>query len=323
MLACRVRPPAQRLVIGALFASAGCRPEVPPVTGIYLPHGCPGGVEVAIAGPSGWLYPMRAVPTKSAASHPAYAHIGDREAVTINGLWGHTWEAWLVTGTRPPCKAELGPYYVTAVTDGTPHLSYGLEVGGCPPPTADEHDATALLLGGSERPKQCAITAPRRVAERVGSTSADGAWSPPTAEVALPPVVESVVPRRECRAPSCERLFTVDVVDVESVAVAFGVVVNWVTRDAAAACAWRTESWRGLFVPRDDGTLEQLREEPGWGTSIVALLSDATGLRTLVTRGPGHATVRRIDKRFRPDENVWQLVPDERAAFDRLGPRCR
>lgn len=326
--------PAMRLVMAMVgLALAACPKKTPdapkPVAGV----GCPSASGVFVAsylapvegtkGYTGWVLPLhdRTVDTLDGVAE--YATI-DAAAAQAAGVPAPPQTLWLMLPNQPPCRVTYGSYYAAAIDAPTKNIAYGIELSGCTPP-ANTQLETVIALASAEPPAQCTILAPKSVAARVGTTTADGKWQPPASEKPIPPAIEALVPARECTAPGCDKMWAVGQVDVDGKPVAWAGAVNWfAVTDPAKPCDWKVDTWSGVFVAGPDGAPVQLQEAQENPLPLFAVLADAQK-RIVLVAGPGEyttydyangaATVGRHLIWLRPH-------PDSFTELARLGPEC-
>ena len=311
-------PPAQ--------AGAGCPAASGVYVASYLTHDAAAGAPDA--GHTGWVLPLhdRKVPT--VAGVPEYGAI-DPAAAQAAGVPEAPRAVWLMTPGQPPCRATAGSYYA-AVVDTPPNITYGVELGGCAAPPADQQqDAEAIALVSDAPPSDCQLLAPQPVAARVGESDAQQHWQRPTKETPIPPALAAVIPPHDCRPPGCETLWAIAQVDVAGRPVAWAGAVNWLTippgTTAASQCDWKADTFAGFFVAGPDGRAVRVTEGQDHPLLLTAVLADSAGPRALLAEGAGEYTSYdltagsvRVARHL-----VWlTLGPDAYAIDERIGPAC-
>ncbi|MEJ7602041.1 MAG: hypothetical protein WKG01_29360 [Kofleriaceae bacterium] len=316
----------------------GC-PQKPVATGPSLPTGagCPTAAGVHVAsyvlpeegakGHTGWVLPLHDKVVDTVEGTPDFATI-DAAAAIAAGVPAAPASLWLLAPGARPCRASLGNYYAAAIASKTPNIAYGIELGGCPAPK-DPETASAIVLASSESPGGCQAIAPRSVAQRLGEADKDNRWSRPRTETAIPPVLASAIPARECVAPGCEKLWSIAQVDVGNQPVAWAGAVNWIAIPDAAApetqCDWKVETFSGFFVAGTGGVPTRVTEGQDHPLALTAVLVDQGGARVLVAEGPGEYSTYDLaaGKATLGRHLVWLRPDDESyAAIDHLGPGC-
>ncbi|HZJ63272.1 MAG TPA: hypothetical protein VFD36_07075, partial [Kofleriaceae bacterium] len=307
-------------------AGAGCPAASGVYVASYLTHDAAAGAPDA--GHTGWVLPLhdRKVPT--VAGVPEYGAI-DPAAAQAAGVPEAPRAVWLMTPGQPPCRATAGSYYA-AVVDTPPNITYGVELGGCAAPPADQQqDAEAIALVSDAPPTDCQLLAPQPVAARVGESDAQQHWQRPTKETPIPPAVAAVIPPHDCRPPGCETLWAIAQVDVAGRPVAWAGAVNWLTippgTTAASQCDWKAETFAGFFVAGSDGRAVKVTEGQDHPLLLTAVLADSAGPRALLAEGAGEYTSYdltggslRVARHL-----VWlTLGPDAYAIDERIGPAC-
>ncbi len=305
--------------------------------------GCPTASDVHIAsyltqeadaagggrGHTGWVLPLHDLKVDSVANQPEYATLDATTAGAL-GVPAAPANAWLMVPGQAPCKLTIGAFYGAAVDGPTPNMTYGVELGGCAAPPADQQeDAEAIVLISEQSPGGCQIVPPQPVAARLGETDKQKQWQRPVKETPIPPALAAAIPARDCRAPGCETLWAIAQVVVGNQPVAWAGAVNWLTIPPGAApasqCEWKAETFAGFFVAGADGKAVKVTEGQDHPLLLTAVLADQTGAKVLVAEGAGeYATYDLAGGAAKLARHlVWLVLPPEAYAVDdQLGPSC-
>lgn len=295
-------------------AGVGC----PTASGVYVASYAqpPQGEQ----GHTGWVLPLHDVKVASIEGQPGYAAI-DAAAATAAGVPAPPRTIWLLPPNAPACQATIGGFYAAAIDTATPNIAYGVELTGCPPPS-DPSDAVAIGLVSDAPPSDCKAYPPRPIATRLGEVDKANQWTPPTKETPIPPALQTLVPAKDCVAPTCEKLWAFAQVDLDKQPVAYAGAVNWVT---GTACPYQTESWSGFFVPGPDGSLVQVTAGQDHPLSLTVILGDSSGRRILLAQGTGEYTAYDLANGAATVGRhlVWLVAgPEAYQGLDHLGPEC-
>lgn len=311
-----------------LLVLAGCPSPGPQMPMQPAGAGCPPASDVYVASyltastHTGWVLPLHDLKVDAITDQPEYGPIDQATAGAL-GVPAPPASAWLVAAGRAPCKLTVGGYYGAAF-ESPANVTYGVELSGCPAPPADQQqDAEAIVLASVAPPGACQVLAPQPVAARLGDTDAQGTWKRPVRETAMPPAFAPLVPPRECRAPDCEKLWSVAQVTVAGRPVAWAGAVNWLAASGGDPCSWKSESFAGFFVAGPDGAAVRVPDSEH--LLMTAVLADAGGAKVVVAQGAGeYATYDYVAGAARPGRHLtWLLLPPEATAVDAsLGPVC-
>jgi hypothetical protein len=319
-----------------LLTLAACPPKktgpggpLPPSGGV----GCPPATDIYIVsyvtpeepgkGATGWVLPLHDKTVDSLDGIGEYTKI-DQAAATAAGVPAAPQNLWMLTPQGQPCKATIGSYYQAAVDAPTKNITYGVEVTGCAAPP-DPQNASAIAVVSAEPPNQCTLIGPKSAAQRLGEVSKDGKWSRPTKETPIPPALDAVIPKKECAAPSCEKLWSLAQVEVGGKPIAWAGAVNWLQAPAGDTCEWKGERFSGFWLVGADGVPAKVTEGQNHPLALTAILADKTGPKALVAEGPGEYTTYALadGKATVAHHLVWLLPhPDSYDALDHLGPPC-
>lgn len=325
-----------------LLALAGCPPPTSPGgTGpqpVEAEAGCPAGSDVYVAsylsaepgkGHTGWVLPVRDDKAETVAGMKEFEELAPGGPQTPD-LDKPRLPVWILQPGVAPCRATVGKAYRAAIdVPGSPNISYGLELDGCPAPTDPEEDE-AVVVGSQAAPGQCQIVTPHPVAARLGEIDAQRRWSPPTKQVGIPKPVAALVPPHACTAPSCEMLWSILQVDVGVAPVAWSGAVNWMQTSASPApveqvCKWPIETFSGFFVPGPGGTAIKVDAGQDHPLVLTAVLADHGGAKVLLADGAGeYSTFDLAADGARLARHVVWLLADPAAygVDDRVGPVC-
>jgi hypothetical protein len=322
-----------RLALCSLAVALGaCPPRQapqPPPEPQLQGAGCPAATGVFLASyatqeapkRTGWVMPLHA-PAASGSDVADYATIADADATQAGVPATPAGNLWLVTGGAAPCLVKPASHYMANIEN---HVSYGLELDGCPAP-ADPENATGLVLVSQDTPSSCQFQSPQPVASRLGEMIGPKAWQKPDKETPIPPELAPLVPAHACTSPGCEPLWAVAEVKVADKPVAWAVAANWLAvGDPTNACDWKAERFSGVFVPGEGGAPVKLSDGMAHPLALSAVLVDHAGARVLLAEGPGeYATYDLSPAGAKLGQQItWMVAPDEDwAAIDHLGPLC-
>lgn len=318
--------PKQAARAPAAPVGVGC----PPASGVYLASYLASEPGAKAPGHTGWVLPLHDRVVDSLDGVPEYATI-DAATAQAAGVPAPPPNLWLMLpqqggGMAPPCRATLGNYYAAAIDAPTKNIAYGIELAGCNPP-ADANLELAVALASAEPPGQCAVVAPKPAGARFGEVDKDGRWSPPAPgkDTPIPPAIAALVPERACTG-SCERLWSFGQVELGGKPVAWGGVVNWLAvGDAATPCAWKAETWSGMFVAGPDGAPVAVEEAQDHPLSLFGVLVDGGGAKVVLATGPGEYTAYDYANGAVTAGRhlVWlRPHPDSYTEARQLGPEC-
>jgi hypothetical protein len=321
--ACPAKRPNEPSQVGAgVGAGVGC----PSASGVYVASYVRPGEDGK--GHTGWVLPLHDAKVATLEGVAEFAPV-DAAAATAAGVPAPPQNLWLLLPNMAPCKATIGGYYAAAIDAPTPNVAYGAELTGCPAPP-DPSDAVAIALVSDEVPAQCKPHAPRPVAARLGETDKANVWWRPTKETPIPPAFAKVVPEKDCKAPDCEKLWSIASVDVGGKPVAWAGAVNWLAippgAKPASQCDWKAETFAGFFVTSADGTPVKVPPvEPDHPLVLTAVLVDAGGARVVLAEGTGeYAAYDLANGEAKLGRHLVWLVdgPEAYGAVDRIGPDC-
>ena len=324
-----------------LLVLAGCpRPVATPgPQPVEAEVGCPAGSDVYVAsylsadpgkGHTGWVLPVRDEKVEAVAGIPEFEELAPGGPQTPE-IERPKLPLWIMQPGVAPCRALVGkPYRAGIDVPGSPNVSYGVELDGCPPP-ADQEEDEAVVVGSPSAPGQCQILTPHPVAQRLGEITAQRQWSRPTKQTPIPPPVAALVPPHTCAAPGCETLWSFLQVDVGGAPVAWSGAVNWlqisgdVPAPAATACTWPIETYSGFFVPGPNGTATKVDAGQDHPLVLTAVLADRGGAKVMLADGAGEYSTYDIaaDGAHLSRHVVWLLADASAAGVDdRVGPVC-
>jgi hypothetical protein len=324
------------LAFVAALALAGC-PKGPSGTTTPQPGaGCPAGNGVFVAsyvtqdpskGRSGWVIPLHSTVAPSAGEIADYAPIDAATASAAGVPAAPTGTLWLASASGEPCRATAGRFYMAKVEGdaGQASVAYGVELDGCAAP-ANAEDGGGIVLASEQAPTGCRFEAPQPAAARLGEMDVQKQWQRPAKESPIPPALASVIPAKDCPAPSCEKLWAFAEVKVNDQTVAWTGAVNWLAiGDPAEQCTWPAERFSGFFVPGPGGAAVKIIDGQTHPLVLSAVLADGGGPRVLLAEGPGeYATYDLVGGNAIHARTVaWMLAPaDAWEAVDHIGPIC-
>jgi hypothetical protein len=272
---------------------------------------------------TGWVLPLADKAVATVQGQPEFTEL-DAAAAQTAGVPAPPANLWLLAPGAPPCKVTAGAFYAAAIDEGTPNLSYGVELTGCAAPQ-DAQNATAMVLVSETAPGDCQLLPPKPAAARLGEPDQQGRWQRPTKETPIPPAFAAVVPQHECAAPACEKLYAVASVEIGGKPVVWAGAVNWLRADAGDPCKWKGDTFSGFFVVSGE-TLVQVTEGQEHPLALAGVLADRGGARVLVAQGPGEYATYDLaaDGKASVGRHLVWLLPDPAsyAAVAALNPDC-
>jgi hypothetical protein len=277
----------------------------------------------------GWALPLFNRQVDTFDGVPEYQEL-TVEAAHALGVPEAPSNVWLIEPGLAPCKANVGTYYAMQVDTPTKNLSYGVKLLGCaPPPRENEDNDIAAAVSSEQAPTECQLIRPQPISVRIGSEDAQGHWSRPTTQTAIPPSLAAVLPSHDCHAPDCEMLWAVLQVAIGNKPIAWAGAVNWLTIPANAApdtqCSWKDEVFEGMFIADAAGNATKLTEGQDPPLGLGGVLIDRGGPRVLLTGSTGvYSTYDLSTGAAKLARHlVWLLLPSEEYTVDaRLGPAC-
>jgi hypothetical protein len=341
-----------RSVAVSLLVLAACpakQPETPqpqPVAGV----GCPKASDIYLAqymrpdtystepagqgaastpaqgapGYTGWTLPLFNTKDAPPEGTPAFQTLDAQAAASI-GIPQPPPAVWIMLQSGL-CKATPGSFYAQTVPSNPPNRTYGVALSGCGEPQEGDGEISIALVS-VEPPSQCVPVSPQQAAARMGTEGQNGAWTPPAPKdrgTTIPPPIADQLVARGCKDASCEMLWSIGKVDVNNKTVAYAGAVNWAYKQGSAdPCAWKFDTFSGVFVVEPSGAATLLSPPGGRPLSLAVALADRTGARALILDGIGEYAT--YDVGAGPATLGRHLVwfsdnPEAYAATDHLGP---